>query len=85
MSLLDGQSLGIDAGSKLGLADLAFSAQAERASNAFDYTPADRATLRDNAGFWSGAANLSVGAPLADGRITFLAAVVPGRRRSRLV
>jgi outer membrane cobalamin receptor len=74
MSYLDGQSLGIDAGSKLGLADLAFSAQAERASNAYSYSSNGSTETRDNAGFWSGAANLSVGAPLADGRLTVLAA-----------
>ncbi len=72
--LIDGQSLGLDAGSKLGLADLAFSAQAERASNAFLYNSSGSSYIRGNASFWSGAANLSVGIPVADGRLTLLAA-----------
>jgi outer membrane cobalamin receptor len=74
MSFIDGQSLGLDAGSKLGLADLAFSAQAERASNAYAYDSSGSSYIRGNAGFWSGAANLSVGLPIADGRLTVLAA-----------
>ncbi len=73
-SYVDGQSLGLDAGGRVGLADLAFSAQGERAVNAYPYDAAGTPQTRDNAGFWSGAANLSVGAPLADGRITLLTA-----------
>jgi TonB-dependent SusC/RagA subfamily outer membrane receptor len=76
-SFIDGQSVG--------LADLAFSAQAERASNAYSYDSGGSSNIRDNADFWNGAGNLSVGFPLAEGRLSVLAfgsyqdAGVPGQ------
>lgn len=83
-SLIDGQSLGLEAGGRLGLADLALSAQAERATNGYGYSSDGSALVRDHASFWMGSANLSVGAPIAEGRLSVLAsgsyqdAQVPG-------
>jgi len=73
-SCFDGQSFGIDAGTRLGLADVAVAGQAERASNDYPYGKSGSPDIRTNAGFWNGSGNISVGAPLAVGRLSFLAA-----------
>ena len=72
--LIDSQSLGLDAGARLGVADIAVSAQAERADNRYAYDDGGATKIRDNAGFWNGAGNLSVSAPFASGRVSALAA-----------
>jgi len=70
-SCFDGQSFGIDAGTRLGLADVAVAGQAERASNDYPYGKSGSPDIRTNAGFWNGSGNISVGAPLAVGRARF--------------
>lgn len=74
-SVVDSQKFTVDAGSKLGLADVAVSAQAERGANAYDYAVGGSSALRANAQFWNAAGNLSLGLPFAGGR---LAATVMG-------
>jgi vitamin B12 transporter len=68
-SLVDGQKFTMDSGTKIGLADLAVSAQAERGSNAYDYTNAGSTALRSNAQFWNAGGSASLGLPLAGGRL----------------
>ncbi|MDA8427606.1 MAG: TonB-dependent receptor [Treponema sp.] len=67
-SLVDGQKFTMDSGTKIGLADLAVSAQAERGSNAYDYSNAGTSSLRSNAQFWNAGGSASLGLPAAGGR-----------------
>ena len=68
-SMADGQKFTMDSGTKIGLADLAVSAQAERGANAYDYSAAGSTALRSNAQFWNAGGNLSLGLPFAGGRL----------------
>jgi vitamin B12 transporter len=68
-SLVDGQKFTMDSGTKIGLADLAVAAQAERGSNAYDYTNAGSTALRSNAQFWNAGGSASLGLPFAGGRL----------------
>jgi len=68
-SLVDGQKFTMDSGTKIGLADLAVSAQAERGSNAYDYSDAGTTSLRSNAQYWNAGGSASLGLPLAGGRL----------------
>jgi vitamin B12 transporter len=73
-SYVDGQRLGIEAGTRLGTADVALAAQASREANGYTYDSDGTTATLDNADFRGGAANLSVGLPIAGGRLSALAA-----------
>jgi len=68
-SLVDGQKFTMDSGTKIGLADLAVSAQAERGSNAYDYSNVGTTSLRSNAQYWNAGGSASLGLPMAGGRL----------------
>ncbi|HTX72464.1 MAG TPA: TonB-dependent receptor [Rectinemataceae bacterium] len=68
-SLADSQKFTLDAGSRIAQADVAFSAQAERGSDAYPFTAGGADVLRSNAGYWDVAGTLSTGLPAAGGRL----------------
>ena len=66
-SLLDGQQLGVEAGTRIGDAELSFVGTGERSSGKYSYGSSD--TIRDNADFDGASGKAELQAPLADGRL----------------
>jgi vitamin B12 transporter len=66
-SFVDGQRLALEAGAKIGEAELSVSGSGERASGAYAYGGGN--TLRDNADLGGASGKMNVGLPLAAGRL----------------
>jgi len=66
-SLLDGQRLGVEAGARVGEAELSFVGTGERASGEYPYGSSNE--IRDNADLGGGSAKAGLQMPLVDGRL----------------